>query len=292
MIDFKRYCAEKIELINAYLENCLKEGSISNIEQAMRYSLLAGGKRLRPLLLMATVDVVAGKSQQYLPVAAGLEMIHTYSLIHDDLPALDNDDYRRGKLTNHKVFGEDIAILAGDALLTAAFECVATQKFVDSQLLVELVGDIAKAAGRLGMVGGQTLDVQANGEFLNCAALQKMHEGKTGALFRVAIVSGGKLAGANPEQLLALEKFATLYGLVFQITDDILDVEGEFADLGKPVGSDVRNGKVTYVSAYGLQGAKDLVLTLTQEAKAELNIFGDKAELLIAFLHQLLTRKN
>lgn len=292
MINFKAYCETNIELINAYLQSTLSEDSISSIEEAMRYSLLAGGKRLRPLLLIAAADTIADTGNRYLAVASALEMIHTYSLIHDDLPALDNDDYRRGKLTNHKVFGEDIAILAGDALLTAAFECIANQEQVEPQVLLEIVADIARAAGRTGMVGGQTVDVQANGEFLTCEALQKMHEGKTGALFKAAIVSGGKLAGASKAQLQALEKFAVSYGLIFQITDDILDVEGEFENLGKPVGSDVRNGKVTYVSTYGLVGAKELVKTLTQEAKTELSIFGAKAELLIAFLEQLLTRKN
>lgn len=292
MMDFKGYCQKNIEIINNYLETSLNNDSISNIEQAMRYSLLAGGKRLRPLLLMATVDTVVETDAKYLDIAAALEMIHTYSLIHDDLPALDNDDYRRGKLTNHKVFGEDIAILAGDALLTAAFECISRQKAVEASLLIEIIGDIAKAAGRSGMVGGQTVDVQANGEFLTYEALQKMHEGKTGALFKVAVLSGGKLAGASAEQLKALEKFADVYGLVFQITDDILDVEGDFKDLGKPVGSDARNGKVTYVSTHGLQGAKDLVVSLVQEATEALQIFGKRALLLTTFLQQLLTRKN
>lgn len=294
MYDFKKYCQDKIQIVDEFLANCLCEGSISKVEEAMSYSLMAGGKRLRPLLLMAAADTVGGNGAGFVKVAASLEMIHTYSLIHDDLPAMDNDDYRRGKLTNHKVFGEDIAILAGDALLTQAFECVATQQNVQPQVLVEIIADIARYAGREGMVGGQTIDTMAENTNspLSYEQLRVMHGAKTGALFKAAICSGAKLAGASAQELAVLEEFAAAYGLVFQITDDILDVEGSFEDLGKPIGSDARNNKVTYVSKFGLDGAKDLAKDTANAAMAKLDIFGERAQLLNAFMEQLLTRKS
>ena len=294
MYDFKKYCQEKIQIVDEFLGGCLKDGSISKVEEAMSYSLMAGGKRLRPLLLMAAADTVGGNGSKFVKVAASLEMIHTYSLIHDDLPAMDNDDYRRGKLTNHKVFGEDIAILAGDALLTQAFECVATQPDVQPQVLVEIIADIARYAGREGMVGGQAIDTLAENTNspLSYEQLRIMHGAKTGALFKAAICSGAKLAGASKEQLAILDEFAAAYGLVFQITDDILDVEGSFEDLGKPIGSDARNDKVTYVSKFGLDGAKQLAKDTATEAVSKLSIFGERAQLLNAFMEQLLTRKS
>lgn len=294
MYDFKKYCQGKIQIVDEFLANCLKDGSISKVEEAMSYSLMAGGKRLRPLLLMAAADTVGGSGAKFVQVASSLEMIHTYSLIHDDLPAMDNDDYRRGKLTNHKVFGEDIAILAGDALLTQAFECVATQPDVQPQVLVEIIADIARYAGREGMVGGQAIDTLAENTNspLSYEQLRVMHGAKTGALFKASICSGAKLAGASKEQLAVLEEFAAAYGLVFQITDDILDVEGNFEDLGKPIGSDARNNKVTYVSKFGLDGAKQLAKDTASDAVAKLSIFGERAQLLNAFMEQLLTRKS
>lgn len=294
MLDFKSYCQEKIQIVDEFLANCLNTGSISQVEEAMSYSLMAGGKRLRPLLLMAAADTVGADGNKFVKAAAALEMIHTYSLIHDDLPAMDNDDYRRGKLTNHKVFGEDIAILAGDALLTMAFECVACQPHAEPAVLVEVIGDIARYAGREGMVGGQVIDTQAENTNrpLSYEQLKVMHGAKTGALFKAAICSGAKLAGANKQELQALEEFAAAYGLVFQITDDILDVEGSFEELGKPIGSDARNNKVTYVSKYGLEGAKKLAKDIADEAKNKNAMFGERAQLLNAFMDQLLTRKS
>lgn len=294
MLDFKSYCQEKIQIVDEFLANCLNTGSISQVEEAMSYSLMAGGKRLRPLLLMAAADTVGANGNKFVKAAAALEMIHTYSLIHDDLPAMDNDDYRRGKLTNHKVFGEDIAILAGDALLTMAFECVAAQQDAEPAVLIAVIGDIARYAGREGMVGGQVIDTQAENTNspLSYEQLKVMHGAKTGALFKAAICSGAKLAGANQQELQALEEFAAAYGLVFQITDDILDVEGSFEELGKPIGSDVRNNKVTYVSKYGLEGAKKLAKDIADEAKNKNAMFGERAQLLNAFMDQLLTRKS
>lgn len=294
MLDFKSYCQEKIQIVDEFLANCLNTGSISQVEEAMSYSLMAGGKRLRPLLLIAAADTVGADGNKFVKAAAALEMIHTYSLIHDDLPAMDNDDYRRGKLTNHKVFGEDIAILAGDALLTMAFGCVAGQTHAEPAVLVEVIGDIARYAGREGMVGGQVIDTQAENTNrpLSYEQLKVMHCAKTGALFKAAICSGAKLAGANKQELQALEEFAAAYGLVFQITDDILDVEGSFEELGKPIGSDARNNKVTYVSKYGLEGAKKLAKDIADEAKNKNAMFGERAQLLNAFMDQLLTRKS
>lgn len=294
MMDFKQYCQTGMALADDFLQNSLNMGSISKVDEAMHYSLMAGGKRLRPLLLLAAADTVGGNGRQFLPIACALEMIHTYSLIHDDLPAMDNDDYRRGKPTNHKVFGEDVAILAGDALLTMAFECMAKQQGVEPKILLEVIGDIAGYAGRSGMVGGQTIDTLADREqhILNYEQLRIMHGAKTGALFKAAICSGGKLGGADNKQLGALEKFAADYGLVFQITDDILDVEGDFESVGKPIGSDERNHKVTYVSTFGLDGAKQKARELAAQSRQEMAIFGERAWLLNAFMDQLLTRKS
>lgn len=294
MYDFKDYCLEKIQIVDDFLANCLNTGSISKVDEAMSYSLMAGGKRLRPLLLMAAADTVGSNGARFVNVASALEMIHTYSLIHDDLPAMDNDDYRRGKLTNHKVFGEDIAILAGDALLTLAFECTASQKDVQPQVLIGIICDIARYAGREGMVGGQTIDTMAENtnSMLSYEQLRVMHGAKTGALFKAAICSGAKLAGASQQELAVLDEFAAAYGLVFQITDDILDVEGSFEELGKPIGSDARNDKVTYVSKFGLAGARQLANSTAQEAMAKLEIFGARAQLLKNFMEQLLSRKS
>ena len=210
-----------------------------NLMRAMEYSLMAGGKRLRPILLMAAADAINNSGEKFITVADALEMIHTYSLIHDDLPAMDNDDYRRGKLTNHKVFGEATAILAGDALLTLAFEVVLRQKDVPPEILLAVLKEISIAAGVSGMVGGQAIDLRSEGVQIDLATLKLMHLGKTGALFKAAIRSGAILAGANDEQLKSLTKYAENFGLAFQITDDILDVTGDEKILGKPTGSDV-----------------------------------------------------
>ena len=244
-MDFKTYYANQQKLVENYLQNRIAKKGISKVDEAMEYSLMAGGKRIRPILLMATAEALGSKGYNYLPVACGLEMIHTYSLIHDDLPCMDNDDYRRGRLTNHKVFGEAMAVLAGDGLLTLAFEVMLEQKNVEPKALIETVREMAMCAGNFGMVGGQGLDLEYEGKKITPEALRKLHSGKTGALFIAAIRGGAHLAGATEEQLLALTKFADLLGLAFQITDDILDVEGTEEELGKPVGSDEKNHKST-----------------------------------------------
>ena len=277
-MEFKVYYDNQRKLVENFLKNRIAKKGISKIDDAMEYSLMAGGKRIRPVLLMATAEALGKKGYNYLPVACGLEMIHTYSLIHDDLPCMDNDDYRRGRLTNHKVYGEAMAVLAGDGLLTLAFEVMLEQKGVEPGVLVEVVREMAMCAGNFGMVGGQGLDLEYEGQQISPEQLRTLHAGKTGALFIGAIRGGAQLAGANSEQLKALTKFADLLGLAFQITDDILDVTGTQEELGKPIGSDEKNNKSTYVSLYGLEAAKALAAKTVEEALACLEMFGQPAE--------------
>ncbi len=291
-MDFTTYYNNQKKLVEAFLENRLAKKGISKVDDAMAYSLLAGGKRIRPVLLMATAEALGVKGYNYLPVACGLEMIHTYSLIHDDLPCMDNDDYRRGRLTNHKVFGEAMAVLAGDGLLTLAFEVMLEQKNVDAKALIETVREMAMCAGNFGMVGGQGLDLENEGKSITAEELRKMHAGKTGALFIAAVRGGAHLAGANEKELLALTKFADLLGLAFQITDDILDVEGTTEELGKPAGSDEKNHKSTYVSLYGLDAAKALAEKTVAEALECLEMFGENAEALREITRLMCSRKN
>ena len=269
------------------LENALDK----TLAESMRYSLMAGGKRLRPVLLMEAAEAVGGRGEDYIHAACALEMIHTYSLIHDDLPAMDNDDYRRGKLTNHKVYGAGIATLAGDALLTLAFEVILRQK-ADSETLCRVICEISQAAGPDGMVGGQAIDMESEGKSITMDELRKMHMGKTGALFRAAIRSGAILAGAGETELNALTRYAEAFGLAFQITDDILDVIGDENEIGKPVGSDERNHKSTYVTLTSLEKAKQLAKDAVDEAVLALEPFGDKAWFLKELVEFLISRKK
>lgn len=269
------------------LENALDK----TLAESMRYSLMAGGKRLRPVLLMEAAEAVGGRGEDYIHAACALEMIHTYSLIHDDLPAMDNDDYRRGKLTNHKVYGAGIATLAGDALLTLAFEVILRQK-ADSETLCRVIREISQAAGPDGMVGGQAIDMESEGKSITMDELRKMHMGKTGALFRAAIRSGAILAGAGETELNALTRYAEAFGLAFQITDDILDVIGDENEIGKPVGSDERNHKSTYVTLTSLEKAKQLAKEAVDEAVLALEPFGDKAWFLKELVEFLISRKK
>ena len=264
----------------------------ARLAESMRYSLMAGGKRLRPILLMAAADAVGAKGTDYLTAACALEMIHTYSLIHDDLPAMDNDDYRRGKLTNHKVYGDGMAVLAGDALLTLAFEVIARQKHTDPATLLRVVQEISTAAGMNGMVGGQAIDLESEGHRIPMQELQKMHMGKTGALFRAALRSGAILAGATEGQLAALTSYAEGFGLAFQITDDILDVTGDEKLIGKPVGSDIRNEKSTYVTLTSLDEAQRLAEETVDKAVKALAVFGPEADFLRQLVRYMLERKN
>lgn len=279
-LDFEKYYESRKQLVDNFLEKRMQKRGISNVDDAMKYSLLAGGKQLRPILLMATADALGANGYDFLTAACGLEMIHTYSLIHDDLPCMDNDDYRRGRLTNHKVFGEALALLAGDGLLTLAFEVMAEQRNVKPSTLVEFIHETAMCAGNFGMVGGQALDLEAEGRAISAKELKTLHEGKTGAMFIAAVRGGAHLAGATEEQLLALTRFAELVGLAFQIEDDILDVTSTQEELGKPIGSDAKNEKSTYVSLFGLEEARKMADETTEEALRCLDMFGEKADAL------------
>ena len=291
---FKHEWRRRVRLVEADLLNELRrtESLDKNLMRAMEYSLMSGGKRLRPILLMAAADVISGNGEKFITVADALEMIHTYSIIHDDLPAMDNDDYRRGKFTNHKVFGEGLAILAGDALLTLAFEVVLRQRGVPDEVLLAVLREISIAAGMAGMVGGQALDLQSEGVQIDLTTLRLMHMGKTGTLFRAAICSGAILAGANEVQLENLTRYAANFGLAFQITDDILDVTGDVRLLGKPVGSDAKNNKATYVSLTSLDAARQLAQAAVEDALHALENFGSEANFLRELVQYLLTREK
>jgi geranylgeranyl diphosphate synthase type II len=262
---------------------------------SMRYSLEAGGKRLRPMLVLLFAKACGGKETDALPFASAIEMIHTYSLIHDDLPCMDNDDLRRGKPSNHKVFGEDIALLAGDALLTLAFSVVLSER------AVSLVGYeksakcgrvLSECAGMTGMVGGQVIDLISENVKVSIETINEMHLKKTGALIKCACMMGAIVAGAEEETVYLAEKFGIYLGLAFQIKDDILDVTGSEEALGKPIGSDVDNNKSTFVTLLGLEKCRSLVKEYTEKAIAVLDNFkGDSSELK-AIAQKMLERKN
>ena len=291
---FKELWQQKIKFIEAdLLKELQKTKSIDeNLMRAMEYSLMAGGKRLRPILLMAAADSVGKSGEKFIKVADALEIIHTYSLIHDDLPAMDDDDYRRGKLTNHKIFGEATAILAGDALLTLAFEVILRQKDVPSDILLKVLREISVAAGAAGMVGGQAIDLHSEGVKIDFETLKLMHMSKTGALFRAAIRSGAILAQADEEKLKNLTSYAENFGLAFQITDDILDVTGDEKILGKSTGSDEKNLKSTYVSLISLDEAKNLAQIAVDEALNALKDFDSKADFLRDLVRYLIAREK
>jgi geranylgeranyl diphosphate synthase type II len=290
----KQYCQEKGKIVDEALGKFVPCENMypPAIFEAMRYSLFAGGKRLRPILLMAAADAVGGTGADYLNMACGLEMIHTYSLIHDDLPAMDDDDYRRGKLTSHKVFGEGMAILAGDGLLTAAFTVMLSQPAVKPDVLVKVLGEISTAAGATGMIGGQVIDLSSEGEVISIDTLAYMHQAKTGALFKAALRAGAQLASAKEWQIEALTKYAEQFGLAFQITDDILDVTGLQEKIGKPIGSDMKNHKATYVTLYSLNEAKIMANQAVNQALEALSHFGHEADILREMVRSLLTRDN
>ena len=248
-----------------------------SLNQSMYYSLIGGGKRIRPVLALASAEAVGGDPDTILPAAASLELIHTYSLVHDDLPALDNDDYRRGRLSNHKVFGEANAILAGDALLTYAFELLADPATGQPERQLRIIREVAVAAGKDGMVGGQVADVAGEGKSLNLDEIEEIHKGKTGALLTASARLGGILAGGTERQVKALTDYAQALGLAFQIKDDILDVVGNSEILGKPAGSDLRQGKATYVSLLGLEGAEHELHAQILKAQAALKPFDEGA---------------
>ena len=288
---------EYLSLIENKLREYLPEDDMKQADlfHAMRYSLLAGGKRIRPTLVLEFCRVCGGREISALPFACAAEMIHTYSLIHDDLPCMDNDDMRRGRPSNHKVFGEDIALLAGDALLTMAFEIMLSNEAVGAvgaQRASKAAGILAAAAGAHGMVGGQVTDLMSEGKVISIEALKKMDDCKTGALIVAAAKMGCVLGGANDEQLAAAENYAKAIGLAFQIVDDILDVTSDTQTLGKPVGSDTENDKCTYVTLMGLENAGQAADGLTKAAVSSLNCFGREAEYLVQLAQELASRKK
>lgn len=259
------------EALDGYLQACPDLPPL--LLEAMRYSVFAGGKRLRPILALAAGETVGGDLEPILPAACAIELIHTCALIHDDLPALDNDDYRRGKLTNHKVFGEDIALVAGDGLLTYAFELLSTaygSGLVSPTVALRLVREIATAAGIRGMVAGQVVDLQSEGEEPNAETLRYIHRHKTGDMITVSVRVGAIIAGANEAQLAALTEYACNLGVAFQISDDVLDVIGDRKKLGKTVGKDADQKKMTYVALYGLEEARAMAHETVERAKAAL----------------------
>jgi geranylgeranyl diphosphate synthase type II len=293
----KAYLAAQKAVIDAELDRLLPpaSGPGARVVEAMRYSLLGGGKRLRPILCLAAAEAVGGSGPQVLPAACALEMIHTYSLIHDDLPAMDNDDLRRGRPTCHKQFDEATAILAGDGLLTAAFLVLAAgcQQYPDRmQTYGEVIHLIAAAAGHAGMVGGQMADLLAEGQPSSLEQVEAIHRLKTGALLTAAVRSGALLGGGSPEQVAALTRYGEKFGLIFQITDDLLDVEGDSAEMGKPTGMDAVRQKATYPAVLGVAAARAQAQGLTAAALHDLAIFPAAADPLRELVQYLLVRRQ
>lgn len=275
--------------LNAYLPKTASKPR--TLHEAMRYSLFAGGKRLRPVLALAAAEACNGKALSALPAACAVECIHTYSLIHDDLPCMDNDDFRRGKPTSHKVYGEGIAVLAGDALLTIAFEILATAKPSARYPMQALVRELADAAGSRWLIGGQVVDLQSEGKKLSPKELQYIHQSKTAALLTACLRLGAMSANATAKQLEALTQFGKSLGLAFQIIDDILDVTQSSEKLGKSAGKDVAAQKATYPSVFGLERSRAEAKRLTKAALHSIAGLGSKAECLRALADHLLARE-
>ncbi|MCK8825442.1 polyprenyl synthetase family protein [Fuchsiella alkaliacetigena] len=293
-MNIKEFISQKAEVINEALSDYLpaKNEKPKTLSQAMRYSVLAGGKRLRPVLtLTVATELFAKQEETVLPAAVALEMVHNYSLIHDDLPCMDDDNYRRGKLTNHKVFGDAIAVLAGDALLTYAFELLTQLKgdFTAEQV-VEVNRELAQGAGWQGMVGGQVADIIAQGNSVSSEELEYIHSHKTGALLKAAVRIGGILGEADAEELAALTVYAQNIGLSFQIVDDILDIVGDEEKLGKDIGSDLDQEKATFPEVYGLEESKSMAREKIATAKEALSIFGEPAQPLLALADYIVAR--
>ncbi len=294
--DLKRYLSERKQVVEEALERYAPApvGLEKNVAEASRYSLFAGGKRLRPILCLAAADVCGADHEPVLPAACALEMIHTYSLIHDDLPAMDNDDFRRGRLTNHKVFGEAMAILAGDALLTEAFSLLADAghaEKIPADRLIRVIAVIARASGYRGMVGGQVIDLESETREVDLATVEYMHVRKTGALITASLEAGAILGGGSEQQIGALNRYGHHLGLAFQITDDLLDIEGDPDVMGKASGSDAAKNKKTYPALMGLAQTRETASTHVEVAVAALTEFDGKAEPLRAIARYLLIRK-
>lgn len=284
MKDFKIELKERTESIDAALNACFdkKFDAPDNIVSAMKYSLFAGGKRLRPILMLEACRCFDGDEKTVIPMACAIEMIHTYSLIHDDLPAMDNDDMRRGKPTNHKVYGENMAILAGDALLNYAMETaidgLPTDSLESAKAYAAAIRFLMDASGVNGMIGGQTGDILSEDMAINEEQLFYIHAHKTGALLKASLLCGALIGGADAESLEALEAYSEKIGLAFQIVDDMLDVTGDEKTLGKPIGSDEKNHKTTFVTLYGMASSEEKIRELEQGAIEDLKqVHGDTA---------------
>ncbi|MGD1918915.1 MAG: geranylgeranyl diphosphate synthase CrtE [Pleurocapsa sp.] len=290
--DLNSYLKQHKTLVEKALDQSIAIARPEKIYEAMRYSLLAGGKRLRPILCLATCDLTGGTVEMSMPTACALEMIHTMSLIHDDLPAMDNDDFRRGKPTNHKVYGDDIAILAGDGLLAYSFEYVATQtKNVAPENIIRVVACLGRTVGAAGLVGGQVLDLESEGKSdVTAETLSFIHTHKTGALLEASVVTGAMLANAPQEDINRLSKYAQNIGLAFQIIDDILDITATDEQLGKTAGKDLEAQKATYPSLWGLEKSRLKAQELVDSAIAQLSVYGTKAEPLRAVANYIVTR--
>lgn len=290
----KEYLHNAKKEVEQYLETTLESPNheYKELYKAMNYSLMMGGKRIRPILTKAVMDSLHVNWDPYKDIVCAIELVHTYSLVHDDLPAMDNDDYRRGNLTNHKVFGEGLAILAGDGLLTEAFSIIARNTVATPAQIQRIVASLALGAGPAGMVGGQAFDLQSEGKLLPLEELQVLHRGKTGALFKTAVEIGLILSDASPEVSRHYMAYAESLGLLFQITDDILDVVGTVEELGKTPGSDLRQEKATYVSILGLEEAKNKANEVAQEAKRALGHTEGQTEILEGLIDYLVYRTN
>ena len=295
-MDFKNWYEIKLKKIEEYLETYLPcfENRQKKIYESMRYSLNAGGKRVRPILMMAVFEIFRSDDEDsIMPFACALEMIHTYSLIHDDLPAMDDDDYRRGKLTNHKVYGEAMAILAGDGLLNKSVETVLQNRSLTGlspEVILRCLEILMASSGTEGMIGGQVVDMFVEERSLEY--LEYMHRLKTGAIIRAACQIGATAGGASEEETYKITQYSDYLGLAFQIKDDILDVTAQESDLGKPTGSDEKNDKLTYVTLLGLKESESLLQRYTGQAIESIKYLGDKSQRLVEIAEYLLERKK
>lgn len=294
--DFKRYIQERRELVDCALDASLPPAELppSTLHAAMRYSLFCGGKRLRPILVLAGCEVAGGVPTAAMNLACAVECIHTFSLIHDDLPAIDDDDLRRGQLTNHKVYGEAIAILAGDALLALAFELIEQcRQTAPADAVLDVISMIAIASGTFGMVGGQVADIESEHiEGISIEAVRAIHERKTGALLAASLLGGARLAGLQGSRYEALAEYGRQIGLAFQITDDLLDIEGDPELLGKPIGSDEKNDKATYPKVLGTQRSWQIARDASAAAIDALAPFGPEADPLRALASYMVERDS
>ena len=289
--DFSEYLGKAKVKVEAALEGSLGPERPESLREAMRYSLLAGGKRLRPILCLAAFELAGGEGDLALPTAVALEMIHTMSLIHDDLPAMDDDDLRRGRPTNHKVYGEAVAILAGDALLTRAFEMVALRSpGVPAERLLMVVGELSVVAGAPGLVGGQVVDLESEGQEVDLDTLEYIHLHKTGALLSACVITGAMIGGADEALITALRTYARGIGLAFQIIDDILDITASSEVLGKTAGKDVIADKTTYPKLLGLEESRKRADSLVKEAQDALTPWAERAKPLLALADFITSR--